>query len=55
MASPQTTALYIGIATVKPDADLHDAIDTAFKNMVASGGYDKIVKEWKLESIASHP
>lgn len=55
VGSPQTSALYEGIATVKADAELHQAIDAAFKEVVASGEYDQIIKKWHLESIASHP
>jgi len=55
LASPQTTALYIGIATVKSDGEFHAAIDAAFKNLLANGEYERIVKKWELESVASHP
>ena len=55
VASPQMSALYVGIATLKTQKDLHDAIDAAFKDLLANGEYDKIVKQWKLESIAQHP
>ena len=55
LASPQTSGLYIGVATVKSDADLHAAFDAAFKGLVANGGYDAIVKKWGMESAAQHP
>ena len=55
LASPQTSGLYIGVATIKSDADLHAAFDAAFKNLVANGGYDAIVKKWGMGSAAKHP
>jgi polar amino acid transport system substrate-binding protein len=55
LASPQTSAFYVGVGTLKKDADLHDAIAAAFKAIQASGEYDKIVKAWKFDEMAYKP
>ncbi|QEX15983.1 ABC transporter substrate-binding protein [Hypericibacter terrae] len=55
LASPQTSAFYTGVGTLKKDADLHDALAAAFKAIQASGEYDKIVKAWKFDAMAYKP
>ncbi|QJP14746.1 ABC transporter substrate-binding protein [Starkeya sp. ORNL1] len=55
LAGPQTTTFYTGIATLKDDADLHAAIDAAFKKAQTDGTYDGVVKKWSFESMAIAP
>jgi polar amino acid transport system substrate-binding protein len=55
LASPQTSAFYTGVGTLKKDTDLHDALAAAFKAIQASGEYDKIVKAWKFDAMAYKP
>lgn len=51
LASPILTARPVGIATVKKDGDLHDAMKRAFKAVRASGEYHKIMSDAGLESL----
>ncbi|MGH6882180.1 ABC transporter substrate-binding protein [Hypericibacter sp.] len=55
LASPQTSAFYTGVGTLKKDSDLHAALAAAFKAIQASGEYDKIVKAWKFDAMAYKP
>jgi polar amino acid transport system substrate-binding protein len=55
LASPQTSSFPTGIATVKGDSDVHDAIKTAFQKIRDDGAYDDIVKTWSFESMAIKP
>ncbi|MDQ0392790.1 polar amino acid transport system substrate-binding protein [Labrys monachus] len=55
LASPQTSTFYTGIATIKKDADVHEALDAAFKKTQADGSYDAVVKKWSFESMAMKP
>jgi ABC-type amino acid transport substrate-binding protein len=55
IASPQQSALYIGVATVKADKELHDALADSLKKVQSNGEYDKIVKTWHCEGIAYKP
>lgn len=55
IASPQQSALYIGVATVKADKELHDAFAASLKKLQSNGEYDKIVKTWHCEAIAYKP
>ena len=55
VASPQTSSFFTGIATVKADADVHDAIDAAFRQTRTDGTYDAIVKTWSFEAMAMKP
>jgi polar amino acid transport system substrate-binding protein len=55
LASPQTSAFYTGVGTLKKDTDLHDTLAAAFKAIQASGEYDKIVKAWKFDAMAYKP
>jgi polar amino acid transport system substrate-binding protein len=52
LASPQTSALYIGVATVKSEADLHDALLAALKKLEGNGEYDKIIQKWNAGALA---
>lgn len=51
MGSPQLSALYTGIATRKDDADLHKAIEAAFKAVQDSGEYDKVLEKWGFQPL----
>jgi polar amino acid transport system substrate-binding protein len=55
LASPQTSALYIGIATVKSDGELHEAFAAALKKLQGDGSYDKIMQKWSAGAIAYKP
>jgi polar amino acid transport system substrate-binding protein len=55
LASPQTSSFPTGIATVKADSDVHDAIKDAFQKIRDDGAYDDIVKTWSFESMAMKP
>lgn len=55
LAGPQTSTFFTGIATLKDDADLHEAIDAAFKKSRSDGSYDAIVKKWSFESMVMTP
>jgi polar amino acid transport system substrate-binding protein len=55
LASPQTSSFATGIATVKADSDVHDAIQAAFQKTRDEGAYDDIVKTWSFESMAMKP
>jgi polar amino acid transport system substrate-binding protein len=55
LVSPQISGFKTGVATVKADADLHQALDAALKTLQANGDYDKIAKKWNCESIALNP
>ena len=51
LASPQLLTLTVGIATLHKDKDLHNAIKAAFKEMIASGEYQKILDDWGFEAM----
>jgi len=55
LASPQMSALYIGIGTVKADADLHEALAAVLNKLRANGDYDKTLKRWSAEALAYNP
>ncbi len=55
LASPQTGALDTGVATVKADKELHEALAASLKKLQANGEYDKILKKWNCEAIALKP
>ena len=55
IASPQVSALPVGIATLHKDKDLHEAFDAAVKSVRADGEYDALLKKWGFESIALKP
>jgi polar amino acid transport system substrate-binding protein len=55
VASPQTSAFAAGIATLKANADVHGAIDAAFKATRSDGTYDGIVHKWHFETMAMKP
>lgn len=55
LASPQTSAFYTGVGTLKKDAALHDAFAAALKAIQANGEYDKIVKSWGFDAMAYKP
>jgi polar amino acid transport system substrate-binding protein len=55
LASPQTSSFATGIATVKADSDVHEAIKAAFQKIREDGAYDGIVKSWSFESMAMKP
>jgi polar amino acid transport system substrate-binding protein len=55
LASPQTSSFATGIATVKADSDVHEAIKSAFQKIRDDGAYDGIVKSWSFESMAMKP
>jgi polar amino acid transport system substrate-binding protein len=55
LASPQTSSFATGIAKVKADSDVHDAIQAAFQKTRDEGAYDDIVKTWSFESMAMKP
>ena len=51
LASPQLLTLTVGIATLHKDKDLHNAIKAAFKEMIASGEYQKILDDWGFDAM----
>jgi polar amino acid transport system substrate-binding protein len=55
LASPQTSAFLTGIATLKKDGSLHDALAAAFKRIQTDGSYEAVVKKWSFESMAVAP
>jgi polar amino acid transport system substrate-binding protein len=55
LASPQVSALPVGIATLHKDKDLHEAFVVAVADVRQSGEYDALLKKWGLESIALKP
>ena len=55
LASPQTSSFATGIATVKANSDVHDAIKGALQEIREDGAYDDIVKTWSFESMAMKP
>ena len=55
LASPQVSALPVGIATLHKDKDLHDAFDAAYKAVRANGEYDPLLKKWGFEKLALTP
>jgi polar amino acid transport system substrate-binding protein len=55
LAGPQTSTFFTGIATLKNDAALHDALAAAFKQTQSDGSYDAVVKKWSFESMALKP
>lgn len=52
LAGPQMSTYFTGIATLKSDADLHDALATAFELTKTDGSYHSAVKAWSFESMA---
>ncbi|MEV8240367.1 ABC transporter substrate-binding protein [Microbacterium testaceum] len=52
MVGDPTDAINIGAATLKDDTALHDAIQTAFDDLVSTGDYTKILSSWGQESLA---
>jgi polar amino acid transport system substrate-binding protein len=51
LASPQVSALPVGIATLHKDKDLHQAFAGAVAKVRESGEYAALLKKWGLESI----
>ena len=51
LASPQVSALPVGIATLHKDKDLHEAFASAVAEVRKSGEYEALLKKWGLESI----
>jgi len=51
IASPTMGARPAGIATLKKDHDLHDAINAAYEAIRASGEYDKIFTDAGVQSL----
>jgi polar amino acid transport system substrate-binding protein len=51
LASPQVSALPVGIATLHKDKDLHTAFAAAVAEVRKSGEYEALLKKWGLESI----
>ncbi|WP_295789637.1 ABC transporter substrate-binding protein [uncultured Microbacterium sp.] len=47
-----TDPIDIGAATLKDNTALHDAVQTAFDDLVSSGDYTKILSSWGQESLA---
>jgi polar amino acid transport system substrate-binding protein len=52
LASPQVSALPVGIATLHKDKDLHEAFASAVANVRQSGKYAELLKKWGLEGVA---
>ena len=52
LASPQVSALPVGIATLHKDKDLHDAFALEVAELRKNGEYLTLLKKWGLESIA---
>jgi polar amino acid transport system substrate-binding protein len=55
LASPQTSSFATGIAAVKANSDVHEAIKAGFQKIREDGAYDGIVKSWSFESMAMKP
>lgn len=55
IASPQVSALPVGIATLHRDKDLHEAFKAAVADIRESGEYETLLKKWGLESVALQP
>jgi polar amino acid transport system substrate-binding protein len=55
LAGPQTSTFFTGIATLKKNSDVHDALAAAFKQTQSDGSYDAVVKRWNFESMAIKP
>ncbi len=55
LASPQVSALPVGIATLHKDKDLHEAFDAAYKSIRADGSYEGLLKKWGFEKLAIEP
>lgn len=51
LASPQVSALPVGIATLHKDKDLHEAFTAAVAEVRKSGAYEALLNKWGLESI----
>lgn len=52
LASPQVSALPVGIATLHNDKDLHEAFAAAVADVRQSDQYEALLEKWGLESIA---
>lgn len=52
LASPQVSALPIGIATLHKDKALHEAFAAAVAQVRESGEYQNLLRKWGLESVA---
>lgn len=52
MVGDPTNATDIGAATLKDNTALHDAIQTAFDDLVSTGEYSSILSTWGQESLA---
>jgi polar amino acid transport system substrate-binding protein len=46
MASPPFGKIKIGAATLKGNAELHNAIEQGLNALVSDGSYTKIVDQW---------
>lgn len=55
IASPQVSALPVGIATLHRDKDLHEAFKAAVADIRKSGEYEVLLQKWGLESVALQP
>ena len=42
----------VGIATMKDNTELHDALAQAFKNIQDNGTYDEILAKWSFEALS---
>lgn len=42
----------VGIATMKNNAELHDALAEAFKNIRENGTYDEILAKWSFQALS---
>lgn len=42
----------VGIATLKANAELHDAMAQAFENIKANGTYDEILDKWSFKDLS---